>query len=215
MNKEINSLLLKADVGITNALEHPAVAMLLSPLGYTPEKLALGKNLLTTAMDLHQKQSKEYGEKVAASSDLLLARSEAHFTYTNMLTISRIAFKNETGIWAKLQLNGKRRNTYSGWIAQSRLFYSNLLNDETALSQIAAFGVTPEKLQAGLDQVKIVEAKLAAQKKETGEAQDATKARDTAVDNLQDWYSDFIGIARIALQSNPQFLEMLDIIEPS
>ncbi len=215
MNKEINDLLLKADVGITNALGHPPVAAMMNLYGYTPEKLGTGQSLLTSATDLHQKQTKEYGDKVAASNDLHIARTEAHFTLVNLLAISRVAFKNETGIWAKLQLHGRRKNSLSGWIAQGKLFYSNLLNDETALSQISIYGVTPEKLQAGLNLVKGVETKLAAQKMETGEAQDATKARDMAVDNLQEWYSDFISIARIALQSNPQYLEMLAIIEPS
>ncbi|WP_430974053.1 hypothetical protein [Sunxiuqinia rutila] len=43
MNKEIDELLLKADLGINNALSHPEVAGLMSLLGYTPEKLTAGK----------------------------------------------------------------------------------------------------------------------------------------------------------------------------
>jgi hypothetical protein len=46
-----------------------------------------------------------------------------------------------------------------------------------------------------------------------GEAQDATLRRDRAADALQEWYSDFIAIARIALEDNPQYLEMLGIVK--
>ena len=53
------------------------------------------------------------------------------------------------------------------------------------------------------------------QKKKIGEAQQSTKARDVAIDKLDDWMSDFIAIARVALEEKPQFLEKLGIVEPS
>ena len=215
MNQEIEELLLKADLGINNALSHPQVAGLLNNFGYTPEKLSTGKELLDQAQDLHQQQAKEYGEQLAASNELQLKRSTAHHTYINYLTIARIAFKDEPGMWTRLQLQGKRKRTYAGWIGQTKLFYTNLLADEAALSQMAAFGQTAENLQEGLALVEGVEQQMAVQKRETGESQEATKSRDQAVDFLQDWYSDFIAIARIALQSKPQFLEMLGIVSPS
>ena len=42
-----------------------------------------------------------------------------------------------------------------------------------------------------------------AQKKETSEAQRATHDRDAAMDALDDWMSDFIGVSRIALSQDP------------
>jgi hypothetical protein len=215
MNKEIDDLLLKADVGINNALGHPTVAQLLTPFGYTPEKLATGKDLLDHAQNLHQLWAKEYGDQLEASNELQLKRSEAHHTYTDYVTIARITFKDDPGMWTKLQIGGRRKRSYAGWIGQARLFYTNLLADEAAMTKIGEFGVTAEKLQDGLALVQAVESQLATLKQETGESQDATKARDEAADTLQDWYSDFKAIARIALQGRPQFLEMLGIIEPS
>jgi hypothetical protein len=49
------------------------------------------------------------------------------------------------------------------------------------------------------------------QLKEKGEAQAATEARDKALDNLQEWMSDYIAVARIALEDEPQLMEMLGI----
>lgn len=67
-------------------------------------------------------------------------------------------------------------------------------------------------MQQSLSTVKEVESKLAAQLKETGEAQAATEARDKALDALMDWMSDFRAIAKLALAGDPQQLEMLGIV---
>ena len=50
------------------------------------------------------------------------------------------------------------------------------------------------------------------QEKEKGEAQAATKARDAAIDELQDWLSDYLAIAKVALEDNPQLLEGLGVL---
>ena len=56
----------------------------------------------------------------------------------------------------------------------------------------------------------VVEANLA-QEKEKGNAQDATKARDTKFDALDTWMADFRAIARVALDEHPQWLEKLGL----
>ncbi|MEL6606343.1 MAG: hypothetical protein AAFP20_24355 [Cyanobacteria bacterium J06614_10] len=43
------------------------------------------------------------------------------------------------------------------------------------------------------------------------EAQAATQKRDAALDELQDWLSDFLAIAKIALEDDPQKLESLGV----
>jgi len=44
---------------------------------------------------------------------------------------------------------------------------------------------------------------------------DAQNPTLLAFDALQDWMGDFVGISRIALESKPQYLEMLGIVESS
>lgn len=83
------------------------------------------------------------------------------------------------------------------------------------MSKLAEEGITPAKLTAGKALVDSVEALSVAQAKERGEAQDATQARDTALDELDEWMSDFLAIAHVALEDQPQLLEKLGIIAPS
>lgn len=55
-------------------------------------------------------------------------------------------------------------------------------------------------------------AKHLQQKKETGEAQEATGIRDNALDKLAHWLSDFRAVAKVALDDSPQQLEKLGIL---
>ena len=49
------------------------------------------------------------------------------------------------------------------------------------------------------------------QAKEMGEAQAATKERDAALDDLDQWLSDFNTVAKIALKNHDQWIEKLGL----
>ncbi|MCY1721579.1 hypothetical protein OU798_14580 [Prolixibacteraceae bacterium Z1-6] len=215
MSKKIDELLTKSGVAINNGINQAAIASLLQEFGYTPERLAEGQDLRTTAGLLTNRQKKEDGEQQAATEALNQSIEEANRVYIPFLKIARVAFRKDTNRYIQLELNGSRKDSHSDWLGQTKVFYANLLADEEALEKMAGYGQTQEKLETGLGLVIIAEEKLAMRKKEMGEAQDATIARDEAVDALQEWYSDYIEIARLALADQPQYLEMLGIISPS
>ena len=87
---------------------------------------------------------------------------------------------------------GTRPN--GSWLAQAHQFYTNALADAAVLAALGRFGISQEKLVAGQAQVDAVAGLAAAQKKETGEAQQATQTRDAA------------------LEENPQWLEKMGIL---
>ena len=218
MAKPKNSLaerLLAAQVAIDNAVSDSEVKSLLAEFGYDDTRLNEGKALLDTANQLQQTQQKEYGDQFEATGALKEAWEKADKEYMRFVKIARIALKSEHALYQKLDLNGARKKTLSGWLAQAKQFYLNALADIAVLEKMAAFGMTQAKLQAGKTQIEETETANAAQEKEKGEAQQATLERDKAVDKLEDWMSDCIAIARIALEEKPQFLEKLGIVEPS
>ena len=81
------------------------------------------------------------------------------------------------------------------------------------IKSLSKFGINKKKLEGVQKLVSDVETKLNEQLKEKGEAQAATQKRDDAFDALQEWMSDFIVIARISLETEPQYLEVLGIVE--
>lgn len=76
---------------------------------------------------------------------------------------------------------------------------------------MAEFGRTRSLLVAEYKEVLDVSNAYTQQKKETGEALESTIARDSRMEELDSCMSDFTGIARIALQSNPEYLTKLGL----
>ena len=111
----------------------------------------------------------------------------ANKEYMRHVKVARIALQSDYAAFLKLGLEGQRKRTLSGWLVQSRQFYSNALADSAVQTKLAVFGLTQEKLQAAKQAVDDVEAANSLQKKEKGEAQQATVDRDTVIDNLGDW----------------------------
>lgn len=211
LNESINSLLNSAQVAIDNALNNSEIQTYLSEYNYTPERIQAGKTLYETALAAQQKQQAEYGEQLSATETVNQAWSKAQKSYMRLIKLARVIFKNNPGIATQLGLNGQRKRSLSGWLLQAQQFYTNALNSAEVLNGFAEYGITEDKLKAAQTETLAVEAANAAQEQEKGEAQDATQQRDQAIDLLDDWLSDFIAIARIALEDRPQLLEVLGI----
>ncbi len=214
-NETLAEKLLSAQVAIDNAISNVEIKALLAVYGYDETRLAEGKALLDATNQLQQIQQKEYGDQYEATNALTAARTLANNDYMRFIKIARIALKNELAIAQKLDLNGNRKKSLSGWIAQANQFYLNALSDTTVLTKMAGYGITQEKLEAGKALIEDIELKNASQEKEKGEAQQATKDRDKSADDLFEWVADFIVIARIALEEKPQLLEILGIYAES
>lgn len=201
-----------AQLALSNARTDPALSGPLADFGYDAARLDAGWALYTAAATAQQRQSQEYGEQYSASDAFTMAWEAAQADYSRYLKIARITLKGERGANAALGLDGVRKKSWAGWLAQARQFYTNALADATALTALARFGVSQEKLAAGQALVDGAEALAAAQKKETGEAQQATQERDAALESLDEWLDDFLAIARIALEEQPQALEKMGIL---
>ena len=197
--------------GINGALNNPKIMEALAPFSYTREKILQGRTLWNKANILVVVQVKEYGDQYAATQSGKTQWSESYANYMIVLKVARVAFKGDVGALATILATGSRSKSLSGWLRESRVFYTNLLNNPDYVSRMEEFGFTSEKLINDLHLVEEVEKLHQQQLKEIGEAQQATINRDKALDELYEWYSDFRAIARIALYETPQLLEGLGI----
>jgi hypothetical protein len=168
--------------------------------------------LLKKAEELNFLHQKEYDDQYEATDVLRTARAEVNQIYVRHLKLSRVAFKGSETIAKALKLNGSRATSFTGWFAQIKSFYKNALEKENVKTGLALMGITEDDLQDAFVKVQDVEEKYNQQQYEMGEAQDTTRERDSAFDELDEWMSDFITVSRIALEDKPQYMEMLGVM---
>ncbi len=207
--------LLNAETAINNTLANPQILTAVTAYGYTEAILEAAQALHAEVVELNERQHQEYGEQYAATAAVQAAWDEAAAAYSNAVKIARIAFRGNTTAHAALGLNGRRKESLSGWLEQSRLFYNNLLRNPAFITVMAPYTYTQTKLQTEAALVENVATLSELQDKERGEAQEATKTRDAKLDELDQWLADYKAIAEVALSGSPQQLEQLGWVVPS
>lgn len=214
-SNRIDDFLFASRIMIENSLQDKGIKQALAAYGYTEEKLNQGKELYNKTEELHLARKMEYGEQIAATAELDAVWDQAEKQYMKTLKIARVALKENVRAYESTMLFGDRKRSLSGWLEQARAFYSNILAEPDFLTAMSAYGYTQAKLEQEAALVDQVVAKHLAQKKEMGEAQEATEMRDKALDNLAKWISDFRAVVKVVLEENPQQLEKLGILARS
>ncbi|MEL7069858.1 MAG: hypothetical protein AAGN15_14555 [Cyanobacteria bacterium J06581_3] len=215
LNRSIDTFLSQAQLAIDNSLNNPQILAAVKDFGYDTKRLNQGKALYNALAAAQLEKSSESGEQISASEAVQAQWETSKKSYMRLVKVARVALKKEGGAISQLALSGKRKESLSGWLSQANQFYQNALSSPAILKALKEFGITDKKLTAGLQEVKAVEAANLAQEKEKGEAQAATQKRDAALDAMQDWLSDYLAIAKVALEEEPQLLEGLGVLQRS
>jgi hypothetical protein len=208
---KIENRLTEAQVAIANVLASPDLQDALAMYGYTAERIAEGETLCGAAKERYQHKITAYGGLRSAFDALGAAERQAQEIYTRHIKIARVALEDDRGALQALHLAGRRKLSRAGWLVQARHFYAAALADQAIVRKLAEFSITPRMLEEGARQVETVADRHAAQRQQRGVAQDATRARNAALAELDNWMSDFKTIARVALKDRPQLLEQIGV----
>lgn len=206
--KDIVTFIAESKTALINAAL-PDIAPKLAEIGYTATEITAKLQDIETLETLNEAQKKEYGEQYDATATYTATENALHTTYIKNLTIARVVFKNNVAAQVALALNGERKKSKSGYQAQALQFYKGILLNTDYKAELAVRGITEAILtsqKTGFEGLSDLEAD---QKKETGEAQAATKNRDDAYDIFEDWMRDFKKMAIVALSDSPQLREQL------
>jgi len=87
--------------------------------------------------------------------------------------------------------------------------FTNALNNEEIKTALSYFGYDEAKLNSELEKIRAFDSANQRQEAAKGSAQQATREQDETLKNLDNWVSQYIKIARVALQGKKNCLNKL------
>ncbi len=194
---------------------HVELAALLAARSYTAEKIKVGARFQQDAEQKHALQVREYGEAVGATAAYQDLWKSIHDEMVAIRGVAKVALKSEPKLAYVLLLHTKLKQTIEGSLGQIATILNNVTETPVILDYLSPYGIsvsTFSSLNTRIDQLRKLKTQRDA---EYSEAQQATRIRDEAVDLMDDWMTDFLEIARFAVASKPEYLEMLGEVVPS
>jgi hypothetical protein len=194
---------------INNAGTQPKIAEIMSEFGYNNKALAEGRRLLNETRAAFEANQLEDNETIDSYQAFDQLRSELTKTYTLHRKKARVVFRKDPKSLEKLGIVGSTPQAYANWFKVARQFYLVALKEEAISNSLSRLKISNEELAATQKLIEKVDQARSEYLREKGESQAATKAKDAAFSRIDDWMSEFYLVSRIALEDDPQLLEVL------
>ncbi|TAJ14766.1 hypothetical protein DMA11_04345 [Marinilabiliaceae bacterium JC017] len=179
--------------------------------GYNDQRLSEGEEMYSKLSRISDDHVMKARMKVYWFSIKQEQLVKARKMYMKYLKIARITFDDNEDAKKSLLLEGPRARTYKEWFYQASLFCRNITRHEEFLEPFSRYGVQVTHiaaLRAELDKLSELSDKCV---KISGELKKLTREKKEMTITFQHWISDYIKIARIALENDPAILEGLGV----
>ncbi len=196
-------------VSLENTEKQPQIATLMSELGYGTETIAEGKTLLTQTRTVYDFNKTEDDETTEASQAFKVKKAALVTLYKDHRKKAKVIFRKDVVAQQRLGIDDYFPTAYVKQLEMIKKFYQVAGEDAEVQAKLLRLKITADDIAAGNALVGGVETARAEYLREKGESQDATKSKDAAMAEMEDWMYEFYAVARIALEDNPQLLEAL------
>ena len=196
-------------VSLENAEKQTEIATIMAEFGYDETMLAAGKTLLAETRASFDFNKKEDDETTEAYKNFTTFKENLAKTYTLHRKKGKVIFKNEPTTLSKLALTGSLPTAYINWLETVKKFYNVVSADTEIQTKLVRLKITVEEINETIGKINELESARAEYLKEKGESQNATKTKDKAFSEMDNWMSEFYAVAKIALEDSPQLLESI------
>lgn len=212
--KTIAQTLEEQRVLITNSTK-PQVAPLLAEMGMDEPHLKVGIKLYQTVLDLSKTQKKEYQEQDLAYDIYHQHKTECQATQKKNKRIAKLASRKDVELQNRIKVNASKETRIEEWIKQSIEFINLVLNEPGLLTSLVKYKITADSLTKSIKDLEKLKSLRNEAVSEKGQAQEATRIRNEQMEQLEDYCYELKTIATLALENQPQLLEMLGVIVPN
>ena len=199
-------------VTLVNVENQKEIADTLAEFGYPSKTIEIGRKLLDKTNKLLDFNKKEDNETIRARADFDINYEKIKNKYSSHRKIAKVVFRKDDVVQKQLSLKGAIPRTYINWLIAVKTFYKEIIEDICLLNKLERFKITSEVAKSCLTDIAALETIRAFYLKEKGESQEATKEKDRALSELEEWMSEFYAVAKIAMEDRPQLLEALGLL---
>lgn len=205
--------LLKVATVINNSLKCEEIVEIMGRNGYPLERIEEGRGLLELAKRVSLEQRAARADKLGATEEFKEAFRQGDLLFAKLIKLARIALERDVPTLERLGIKGARKRSIGKWLVQAKQFYSIALEKEEVLESLAPSGIDRVSLEEGRLLVERVQTLYLLKVKRNGESQMATKRKERAILELNDWYRAYLRVAKLGLAEVPQLIEKLGIVE--
>ena len=207
-NKSEAEVLSSYDLSLTNAAENKEIKALLDEYGYDEKMLSEGRAIYNKTKAVYDLNKQEDDETKVASLDFKAKRRDLELIFKKDRKKALLAFKRDEASLLQLKIVTAPPRAYAAWLEVVTRFYTTLRAPDM-LSRFSRFKIEETYIDQRLADIDALKAAKLLYVKEDGESQQATKDKNQAMDELDQWMDDFKDTAIIALEEKPQLLEVL------
>jgi hypothetical protein len=201
-----------ANVAISNAMADTEIGVLLGEHGYKTPELSEGLALYEAADTAVKRQVAAEGGQSTASKRTDSAEKAARKSYQDLSQTARAVFKKNKAALSVLGLTGAMPKAMPLFLTMATALFDNASHDTEIAAVLAKRGYDADTLAKGRAKIVEMSAAMQAHQAAIGSAQQATDEQDIAMTALDDWMSEFLRIAKVALGAKPQLLEKLGVL---
>jgi len=199
----------KVDDVLGQSLTDQGLVSSMSSFGYGLKEMEQGRELLEAVRQIDQEQEAAQERR----KELNRQRGDLHKNlqkrYMRIVKLGRIVFDDNECAGKTLGLNGPREKQFDEWYRQVYMFCKNLIAETSWLDSLKGFGVKRGDLDNILEDLEKLEELNTRFEHAKNLSKEMTRKKKKKVMALQDWLSDYIKIARMALEEKPQLLNKL------
>ena len=212
-NQSVNDFMEDCRIKIYNASSDEVISARLLPFGYDEAKHTANKTIYTDTVALVKKNENEDAEWRTASELFNKQQKKTRKDFSQIRKKLKFYYPATSAEANTLGLYEDKITKYTDFLQVAKNFYGNLVGMQEVLDKLAPFGYTLESVQALQADVEQLDVLRENREKEGGDAQYATKERNTKMDELYEAANEITRLAKLVFEDDEaQYLEKLGII---
>ncbi len=186
--------------------QHADIQSSMLGYGYDEVKLGVADNLLGEVQRWDSLYFEYLGGQKKATQDMKEARTEVNNRYVKHRKVARVALEGRRDLWDLLKIEGARKLSLPEWLGQVKAFYYHY---DRAADILKKYNITRSEVDQTIAMIEAIEDYRVQQSLSRSRAQEATQKRDEFTRELDQWMSEFMYVAKLALKDSPQSMEAL------